>query len=440
MKRVRFRTTILALAVVSGSAITGVGLGRILTKVALAGDKHRMTTKRPTGSVGNLPGPGPEDVAARAAAMGLVVRPDYPLQLAPNPPNNRFVMASGTVNPLPMFTYIVTASADLGAGSFSGQIMGLSPFNRLKTTTNIPLQIVPLVITIDDGTTVVTYDPTAKDPCVPTGNFTDVDVLLGSPIFTNNTWTSNGVNVGNTQYLDAFQRAQFWSLVGGTPYHLILKPSVLAGQTLSVTVGNSSGPIRNLDGSLFGGCGFFGIMQLADLDAAVKALMTGPLAGTVNVGTFPVFLTKSVVFAEGALSNCCVLGYHSAFPVGANLQIYSPASLDTTGATGTGYTSTMAHEFGEAINDPNTGNLTPNWGDVGQVPMGSCQNNFEVGDPLTGTNLPKIVGANGLTYKVQELAFFSWFYGGPSLGTGGKFSNNGTFKGDAILCPPGGTN
>ena len=50
-----------------------------------------------------------------------------------------------------------------------------------------------------------------------------------------------------------------------------------------------------------------------------------------------------------------------------------------------------------------------------------------------------MLGANGLTYRLQELAFFSWFFGGPSLGTGGKYSSNGTFGGYANLCPPGGT-
>jgi len=41
---------------------------------------------------------------------------------------------------------------------------------------------------------------------------------------------------------------------------------------------------------------------------------------------------------------------------------------------------------------------------------------------------------------LQELAYFSWSYGGTSLGTGGKFSINGIFAGAAELCPPGGTN
>jgi hypothetical protein len=38
---------------------------------------------------------------------------------------------------------------------------------------------------------------------------------------------------------------------------------------------------------------------------------------------------------------------------------------------------------------------------------------------------------NGYTYHLQELAFFSWFFGAPSIGIHGWFSNNGTFLTDA---------
>ncbi len=56
---------------------------------------------------------------------------------------------------------------------------------------------------------------------------------------------------------------------------------------------------------------------------------------------------------------------------------------------------------------------------------------LEVGDPLTGNEAPRIAGNNGFTYHLQELAFFSWFFGNPSLGIHGWDSNNGTFLSDA---------
>ena len=69
--------------------------------------------------------------------------------------------------------------------------------------------------------------------------------------------------------------------------------------------------------------------------------------------------------------------------------------------------------------------------------MAGCQNNLEVGDPLSGTNFSPIGGRNGYTYHLQELAFFSWFFGNPSLGIHGWDSNNGTFLSDAgPVCTP----
>ena len=141
---------------------------------------------------------------------------------------------------------------------------------------------------------------------------------------------------------------------------------------------------------------------------------------------------------------CCVLGYHSLINVGSNIQIYSPFTLDTSGIfTGGGDVSTLSHEMAEAINDPNVVNPTPAWGALGQQP--NCQTNLETGDALSpGFASPTnefVVTGNGLTYHLQEQAYFSWFFGGTSLGTApGKYSNNNTFNGYAKPCPPGGTN
>jgi hypothetical protein len=81
------------------------------------------------------------------------------------------------------------------------------------------------------------------------------------------------------------------------------------------------------------------------------------------------------------------------------------------------------------MDDPFGNNPTPAWGHTGQV--GACQSNLEVGDPLTATNIPPVTGTNGFVYHLQELAFFSWFYGAPSIAVNDWFSDNNTFKTDA---------
>ena len=86
----------------------------------------------------------------------------------------------------------------------------------------------------------------------------------------------------------------------------------------------------------------------------------------------------------------------------------------------------LSHEIAEWMNDPLGANIVPSWGDVGQQQQ-SCSNVLEVGDPLSGTVIP--VTLNGFTYHVQELAFFSWFFRqSPSIGAGGLYSSNGSFK------------
>jgi hypothetical protein len=108
------------------------------------------------------------------------------------------------------------------------------------------------------------------------------------------------------------------------------------------------------------------------------------------------------------------------------VQTYSPFQYDTAGFFGTGGLDTdiMSHEINEWQDDPLGNNPTPAWGHVGQV--SGCQTNLEVGDPLTGTNLP-VIKLLTLPYHLQELGFYSWFYGGPSIGAGGKYSDHGTF-------------
>ena len=49
-------------------------------------------------------------------------------------------------------------------------------------------------------------------------NTSDLTLFLQSPILVNHAYTMNGVSIGSTQYDDAFQQANFWSLVGGAIY------------------------------------------------------------------------------------------------------------------------------------------------------------------------------------------------------------------------------
>jgi hypothetical protein len=344
------------------------------------------------------------------------------------------VLAGSTI---PMSTFFFGSTKS--GSNVTETIVGRSPFLAGKTTTNINVILIPVIMTI--GTT--TFDSTAVETC---GNgagkgLTDVQLLQGSPLFDTLPWTLNGVNVGTTQFGDAFRRGEFWSLVGGTGYHTHLNVSVGPTVTISSATVGTNGIINGT------GCGTLGIVSNSWFQNLLETNIIPGLSGAgVGPTNFPLFVLRNVV-QSGAnppnVSNCCIIGYHGAY--GSPVQTYSPTEYDTSGRFGAGLqdSSVLAHEILEWFDDPLGNNPAPlNWGGIGQ--QSGCQSNWEVGDPLSGTlqSVAGTVGTNTVTYHLQELAFFSWFMnsnGTPSIGTGGKFSSNGTFTGPSKACPPGGT-
>ena len=335
---------------------------------------------------------------------------------------------------IPLWTYFITGYDGVRYGP--GYMVGRAPYAHGHRSTTIPSYLIPVIFTFADTGTV--FDPTAADPCSPNGASV-LSLVRESPLFQDAPFTMNGVKVGTGQYLDAFQRGNFWSYVGGTPYQTVFSttPTVLPAINVSVPVANGS--------TQLGICGLFGQMDQIWWDNLLQTTII-PSLGSHGVGpaNFPQFIFDSVVmYLNHDPSLCCALGYHNSYMNGGVFQTYSANDFDTSGAFG-GDTSVMSHEIGEWLDDPNGMNPVPAWGAEGQVAAGSCQNNLEVGDPLspgfsTPTNPFSVLMPNGVTYTLQELTYFSWFYGGASFGSGGLYSDNGTFTGYALACPPGGT-
>lgn len=338
----------------------------------------------------------------------------------------------------------MTSSRD--GNTYSGFMVGSSPFNRGNKSTNVPTEIIPVIVVTQSVATGVDqngilasapgqtkFNPTAADnSCLVSPNNVASRLVQQSPIIRTADFNFGGTDVGRTQAIDAFQRANFWAQIGPN-YHVLLNPV----QTFSpVVLSFDAGQGISLPSSLFGACGPVGIVDINALDAQLVNNVIPSLAKKgVNSSTFPIFLFYNVGFSIGDplnLGNCCALGYHSAFltPTGT-VQTYSPSDFDTTGLFGPSArdTTVMSHEVAEWMDDPFGFNPTPAWGHTGQV--GGCQDNLEDGDPLTDTEAPRIAMPNGFTYHLQELAFFSWFYGAPSTGVHGWFSDNGTFLSDA---------
>jgi hypothetical protein len=323
---------------------------------------------------------------------------------------------------IPLWSYSVISPVD--KNPYSGQMVGRSPFFHGLRTTTIPAYLVPVILRFADTGTV--FDPTVTDPCLGAV----VETVVGnSPVFQNSNYVMNGVNIGNTQYVDAFERANFWSNVAaaGNSYHTLLGLSTLP--PVRVTV-----PIADGQTAAGFGCGSYGLLDIDWWDNYVQNTLIPSLGGEgVGPTNLPLLLFDSVVmYQNGNPSDCCVLGYHGAYAPSNLLQTYSVTGFDTSGTFG-GDISVTTHEVAEWMDDPMGTNPTPAWGNIGQVV--GCQANLEVGDPLSGTFFPPVI-LNGFTYDPQELAFFAWFYRlSPSNGAGGLYSNNGTFTtGAGAVC------
>lgn len=339
-----------------------------------------------------------------------------------------FQALAGTT--IPMSSYSFASTKD--NSTRTGTIVGTSPFVTPLAGTSINAVIIPLKITI--GSTV--FDPTASNSCdlgiSALSRFQNSPLVAAVPNL-----TIGGVNVGNSQFINGFRRAEFWTKINGSSSYQ--NP---INYTTAATVSLSAGT----HGTTYNGgstCKLLGIVSNSWLDGQLKTLMASlRSSGVLSTTQFAIFLLRDVVQSSvdpPNTSNCCILGYHGA--TGNPVQTYSPMDWDTTGLFGSGTAdgSVSAHEIGEWMDDPLGTNGTPKWGNIGQV--SGCQGNLEVGDPLSGKLMPAIT-MNGKAYHMQELAYFSWFFnklGTASLGGGGKFSSNGTFTGPSKVCPSGGT-
>ncbi len=333
---------------------------------------------------------------------------------------------SATGATIPFWHYNVVSPLD--GSTYQGTMVGRNAFFNGHRSTVIPTDIIPVKLTFADTGTL--FDPTVVDSCV---GDSVVNLLNQSPIFQNVDYVMNGADVGSTQYTDAFQRSNFWSKVAGTPYHTLFGTKVLPAINVTVPIANGS-----TSTNFFSGCAY-GTMDINWWDAYVQNTLIPQLASQgVTPAVFPIFLFDSVFEYDADPSQCCILGYHNSYAPNNILQTYSISSYDTSGAFG-GDVSVSSHELAEWMDDPDTSNPTPSWGHVGQVT--GCQANLEVGDPLSpGGNSPTnpftVTMSNGVTYTLQELAYFSWFFRQPSsLGAGGLYSNNGTFtSGQPSVC------
>ena len=416
--------------------------------------------------------------ACGAAALGLVAA-GLTLAAAPPPDPLQQALQSHMADPArmtPRFlvkppsssarAHAASAAGALGAGltvpywsttirspldglTYNVSMVGSSPYASPAVNTNVTY--VPIVVrlhypaSLANGVAVV-FDPTKRANC---DTSTPNTRFYNSPIFHPTTFVSNGVNVtagltGGAQLESAFQRANFWSAVHGSKYGVTLTPSRTTSIVVDYTVSFPDDSVFGVGSQcVVGKVNPLGLMDINEYDALVQSLAAKYATPT----QIPVVLAYDVVLVNppGGLSNCCIIGYHSAVSVAGGTQLYAVGTYVDPGIfSGLSDIGAWSHELGELIDDPFvqsiagvpggvTNDLTPSWGHTGQV--SGCQNNLEVGDPLTGTQY-SVSGNGGFVYHYQDLAFHDWFYRTPSTSAGaaGAFKDGLAGGGQPALC------
>lgn len=108
----------------------------------------------------------------------------------------------------------------------------------------------------------------------------------------------NGVDEEDTQYFDAFQRANFFDAVNptGDSYHTLLDLTDTVSATASIPA--PSGKVFSADS--LGSCAPVGVMNVNTFQNIVeKTLIPGLAAQGVGPTNVPIFLLYNVVMSEG---------------------------------------------------------------------------------------------------------------------------------------------
>ncbi len=308
-------------------------------------------------------------------------------------------------------------------GSFSYQgtqysytMVGTSPTGGGSTA--VPVYLIPVKITIGSAV----YDPSAV-----------LDSVLASPIFCTASgsnqcaidFMSGGHDFGVTQYLDAYQRANFWIDDSNNNYHLTLGGSGNQGPSI---INESINPPTNNVGVFSSLCNVGGSCEGWVDDTWWRNYINQTLgtllqANQITTGGLTVFLTYNVCDGIYDITShewrCGFYGFHSDTVFGSTPQVVTWLFAEYSDISAIPYTDVdvLSHEVGEWADDPYYSNST------------YC-GEMEVGDPLEG---PPPQDHNYGAYHLQDLVFLRWF--GADIDT--SVNNQWSFQNETLsVCTP----
>jgi hypothetical protein len=288
--------------------------------------------------------------------------------------------------------------------SYQAVLVGADP-HLGPSTTVVDVLIVPIRLVFPNG---VVLD--ASTDIVESGG-TSVENILRSPIFKPYPFKVAGIPVGNTQFGDAFMRANLWDkLPRDKDYHVLLRPRVAPVQTINVTY-DAWWELFDDDGTTVETVEHrFFVEQSAAIIASLN----------ISPGTLSIFVASKTYFVQltgdGNYDYAFPGSHPSTRPAGpadlasANTFIelaYWPNSAYLPGV------GTLAHEVLEWMNDPYDDNLIRPFRLL-QTPQADSdwcnQGNVEVADPLE--YLDPFFGqvtVPGLPYRLVDGVFLDWF-------------------------------
>ena len=305
--------------------------------------------------------------------------------------------------------------------TYTYSMVGTDP-KRGSATTIVPTVIIPMRFVFENG---LVFDASADN----IDGQTSVQGIIGSPVFQNYDFVSGGTHVGNTQYADAFQRANFWDSVSrkSPDYHVLLgQPTVAAAYEVFVpnslvtffSEGNGNFmPIIDED-----------FLQQATINAIAQANISPQKLAIVIWGDVQGTLTSGyhrMVTSAGGTQTYIATGYHPRIPA---FRYFSDSFI-------------FSHEAIEWMDDPfSFYNFTPGWSLVFST-YPRClseitDDELEVGDVFEFTPAGSIsVNTVTGTYRLQEGAFIDYFTrNSTSRSVNGQYSFFGVANGPSADC------
>src|SRR5580692_1375923 len=188
-------------------------------------------------------------------------------------------------------------SFTFGGTNYTYNMVGAAPSTNSTATVTTYIIPVKIVITNRNGTK-STYDPSHV---LSNGNTVTTNTV-DSPLFdSTTTYTQGGVDVGTTQYIDAYQRANFWGTVSTNPNsHMLLGgPTVLTEQTLNVPKKDGkTDKVFGVDAAL---------VDINWFDDKVQTMLKK--FTEIQPNTLPIFLIYDTYLTQAG--QCCIGGYHT---------------------------------------------------------------------------------------------------------------------------------